>query len=61
MEFDWQPVWLTLQLAAVTTLILLLLGGFMISEAMADSGAHRRVALYLVNLFGEQAVFLLRT
>lgn len=33
-------------------LILLLLGGFLISEAMADSGAHRRIALYLVNLFG---------
>lgn len=33
-------------------LILLLLGGFMISTAMADSGAHRRVALYMVNLFG---------
>jgi len=33
-------------------LILLLLGGFMISTAMADCGAHRRVALYMVNLFG---------
>jgi sodium-dependent dicarboxylate transporter 2/3/5 len=33
-------------------LILLLLGGFMISKAMADSGAHRRIALYMVNLFG---------
>ena len=33
-------------------LILLLLGGFMISEAMADSGAHRRIALYMVRLFG---------
>lgn len=33
-------------------LILLLLGGFMISEAMADSGAHRRIALAMVNLFG---------
>lgn len=33
-------------------LILLLLGGFMISKAMAESGAHRRVALYMVNLFG---------
>jgi sodium-dependent dicarboxylate transporter 2/3/5 len=33
-------------------LILLLLGGFMISEAMADSGAHKRVALYMVHLFG---------
>lgn len=33
-------------------LILLLLGGFMMSKAMADSGAHRRVALFMVNLFG---------
>ncbi len=33
-------------------LILLLLGGFMISKAMAESGAHRRIALYMVNLFG---------
>ncbi|MEJ2534636.1 MAG: SLC13 family permease [Gammaproteobacteria bacterium] len=33
-------------------LILLLLGGFMISEALADSGAHRRIALYMVHLFG---------
>jgi sodium-dependent dicarboxylate transporter 2/3/5 len=33
-------------------LILLLLGGFMISTAMADSGAHRRIALFMVNLFG---------
>jgi sodium-dependent dicarboxylate transporter 2/3/5 len=33
-------------------LILLLLGGFLISEAMADSGAHKRVALLMVNLFG---------
>lgn len=33
-------------------LILLLMGGFMLSTAMADSGAHRRVALYMVNLFG---------
>jgi len=33
-------------------LILLLLGGFMISTAMADSGAHRRIALTMVNLFG---------
>ena len=33
-------------------LILLLLGGFMISTAMAESGAHRRIALYMVNLFG---------
>ncbi len=33
-------------------LILLLLGGFMISKAMAESGAHRRAALFMVNLFG---------
>lgn len=33
-------------------LILLLLGGFMISTAMSDSGAHRRIALYMVNVFG---------
>jgi molybdate transport system permease protein len=26
MEFDWQPVWLTLQLAGITTLLLLILG-----------------------------------
>ncbi len=33
-------------------MILLLLGGFLISEAMADSGAHRRIALGLVRVFG---------
>ena len=33
-------------------LILLLMGGFMLSTAMSDSGAHRRVALFMVNLFG---------
>ena len=33
-------------------LILLLLGGFMLSTAMADSGAHRRIALYMVHVFG---------
>jgi sodium-dependent dicarboxylate transporter 2/3/5 len=33
-------------------LILLMMGGFMLSTAMADSGAHRRLALYMVNLFG---------
>ena len=33
-------------------LILLLMGGFMLSTAMSDSGAHRRIALYMVNLFG---------
>ena len=33
-------------------LILLLLGGFLLSTAMAKSGAHRRLALNMVNLFG---------
>ncbi len=33
-------------------LILLLMGGFMLSMAMEASGAHRRVALTMVNLFG---------
>ena len=33
-------------------LILLLLGGFMLSSAMARSGAHRRIALTMVSLFG---------
>jgi len=33
-------------------LILLLMGGFMLSTAMADSGAHKRIALHMVNLFG---------
>jgi sodium-dependent dicarboxylate transporter 2/3/5 len=33
-------------------LILLLLGGFMLSSAMAKSGAHRRIALSMVSLFG---------
>ena len=33
-------------------LILLLLGGFILSKAMERSGAHRRLALYMVNLFG---------
>lgn len=33
-------------------LILLLLGGFILSKAMEHSGAHRRVALGMVNLFG---------
>lgn len=35
-------------------LILLLLGGFILSKSMEKSGAHRRVALGLVNLFGGQ-------
>jgi sodium-dependent dicarboxylate transporter 2/3/5 len=33
-------------------LILLLLGGFMLSRAMEHSGAHRRLALNMVRLFG---------
>lgn len=33
-------------------LILLLLGGFMLSMAMSSSGAHRRVALHLMRLTG---------
>ena len=33
-------------------LILLLLGGFILSTAMSSSGAHRRVALSMVNIFG---------
>jgi sodium-dependent dicarboxylate transporter 2/3/5 len=33
-------------------LILLMLGGFILSAAMARSGAHRRLALFMVNLFG---------
>ena len=32
-------------------LILLLLGGFILSTAMSKNGAHRRVALGMVNLF----------
>jgi len=35
-----------------SALVLLLLGGFILSTAMASSGAHRRVALTMVNLFG---------
>ncbi|MXW22668.1 MAG: SLC13/DASS family transporter [Candidatus Dadabacteria bacterium] len=33
-------------------LILLLLGGFILSTAMAGSGAHRRIALTMVSFFG---------
>ena len=35
-------------------LILLLMGGAMLSKAMEKSGAHRRLALYMVNFFGAQ-------
>ncbi len=40
-------------------LILLLLGGFMISQTMAKSGAHRRIALYMVRLFGSHSAWRL--
>ena len=33
-------------------LIILLMGGAMLSKAMEKSGAHRRIALYMVNLLG---------
>ena len=33
-------------------LILLLLGGFLLSKAMESSGAHRRIALGMIHLFG---------
>ena len=33
-------------------LIILLMGGAMLSKAMEKSGAHRRIALAMVNLFG---------
>lgn len=33
-------------------IVLLLLGGFMLSKAMEKSGAHRRIALNMVTLFG---------
>ena len=36
-------------------LILLLLGGFILSKAMERSNAHRRLALYMVNLFGNHS------
>lgn len=36
-------------------LILLLLGGFILSKAMERSGAHRRLALFMVNLFGHSS------
>lgn len=37
-------------------LVLLLMGGFILSTAMERSGAHRRVALTMVNLLGAAAV-----
>ncbi|MFW5432039.1 MAG: SLC13 family permease [Methylophilaceae bacterium] len=36
-------------------LILLLLGGFILSKAMEKSGAHLRLALFMVNLFGNKS------
>ncbi|TGD74282.1 SLC13/DASS family transporter [Mangrovimicrobium sediminis] len=36
-------------------IILLLLGGFMLSKAMEESGAHRRIALGMVGLFGTRS------
>lgn len=36
-------------------LILLLLGGFILSKAMEKSGAHLRLALFMVNLFGSHS------
>jgi sodium-dependent dicarboxylate transporter 2/3/5 len=33
-------------------LVLLMMGGFILSKAMERSGAHHRLALYMVNLFG---------
>jgi len=36
-------------------LILLLLGGFILSQSMSYSGAHRRIALMMVNLFGSSS------
>ena len=36
-------------------LILLLLGGFILSKSMEKSGAHRRLALFMVNLFGNSS------
>jgi len=42
-------------LAYGSPLILLMLGGFILSAAMASSGAHRRIALVMVNLFGRNS------
>jgi sodium-dependent dicarboxylate transporter 2/3/5 len=36
-------------------LVLLMLGGFMLSSAMERSGAHRRIALTMVTLFGSSS------
>ncbi len=37
-------------------LILLLLGGFLLSKAMEHSGAHRRLALAMIRLFGAKSL-----
>ncbi|NRA37628.1 MAG: SLC13/DASS family transporter [Planctomycetes bacterium] len=36
-------------------LVLLLLGGFILSKAMESSGAHRRLALGMINIFGKNS------
>ena len=40
-------------------LILLLLAGFILSKALEKSGAHRRLALNMIKLFGKKALELL--
>lgn len=45
----------SIALAYGSPLILLMLGGFILSAAMASSGAHRRIALIMVNLFGKRS------
>ncbi|QFU76968.1 SLC13/DASS family transporter [Halioglobus maricola] len=40
-------------------IILLLLGGFLLSQAMEYSGAHRRIAIGMVHLFGANSGFRL--
>ncbi len=35
-------------------LVLLMMGGFLLATALERSGAHRRIALYMVRLFGWQ-------
>lgn len=36
-------------------LILLLLGGFILSKAMEQSGAHKRLAVFMIRLFGKKS------
>lgn len=38
-----------------SSLVLLLLGGFILSKSMERSGAHLRLALFMVNLFGNNS------